>query len=311
MTTDVGFPVATEWVLRDDPSVHVANVELGVTFYLADAEHWGRGAAARALETFVQLAPQDFLLWYTTSTLDGYRRVRASTLRDVLDAFSVGWLGKLRHGFEFVLADDMGSECTGFRYVEIDEKRAARTSLLELTIPAHLEPALLLRMADAVFGLGPIWCGIGGYALRYNPLHKGTAFTAAHGWTRRYLGLDIQDRDRMPWLVRGELPGVSWLNFLGAPWLAASGLDVGALVAHRFAEPISVSVVPAGARIVAGERPNLGDLNRFQDPRAYRELAAQLAAYFVSAPPPLYGRFLERGDAAAWFRRHLDPGGWR
>ncbi len=309
-TPDPNTPVPTEYVLEDDPSVHVANIELGVTFYLADPVHWAQRAAAQALQRFVQLAPQDFLLWYTTSRLDHYKRVTKATLNEVIDAFSVHWLGKIRHGFEFVLADDTGSECTAFRYVEVDPGRVERASLLELTIPAHFDPALLLRMADAVFELGPVWCGIGGYALRYNPEHKGSAFTAAHGWAKRYLGLDIQDRDRMPWLVRDKLPGVSWLNYLGAPWLQASGLDLVALEQRAFVEAIAVAHTPSGVRIMAGERPTIADLNHFEQSHVYEELARALAAHLVPDPPALYGEFLRERDAVAWFRRHVDPQGW-
>jgi hypothetical protein len=310
-TASPNAPVPTEYVLEGDPSVHVANIELGVTFYLADPVHWAQTGAAQALRRFVQLAPQDFLLWYTTSRLDHHKRVTKATLHEVIDAFGVHWLGQLRHGFEFVLSDDTGSECTGFRYVEVDPKRVERTSLLELTIPAHFPPSLLLQLADAVFALGPVWCGIGGYALRYNPAHKGSAFTAAHGWAKRYLGLDMQDRNQMPWLVRGKLPGVSWLNYLGAPWLQASGLDMSALEQQHFVEPIALSHASSGLRIVAGEAPTLADLNRFEQPRAYEELARALCPHFVPEPPPLYGEFLREQDATAWFRRQLEPEGWR
>ena len=307
---DVNSPVPIEYVLESDRRVHVANVELGITFYLADPAHWAQKGAADALQRFVQLAPQDFLLWYTTSLMDVYKRAYPNTLHEVIDAFSVHWLGQLRHGFEFTLTDDTGSECTGFRYVEIDPTRVERTSLLELTIPAHFDPKLLLQMADMVFSLGPVYCAIGGYALRYNPAHKGTAFTVARGWTKRYLGLDMQDRDRAPWLVRDKLPGVNWLNYLGAPWLQQSGLDVAALEQDAFAEPIKVARTPAGVRILAGELPTLADLNHFQRPLAYEELARALQDHFVVQPSPLYGDFAYDGDSAAWFRRFLEPDKW-
>jgi hypothetical protein len=307
---DVNSPVPIEYVLEDDRSVHVANVELGITFYLAEPAHWAQKGAADALQRFIQLAPQDFLLWYTTSLMDVYKRAHKNTLHEVVDAFSVHWLGQLRHGFEFTLTDDTGSECTGFRYVEIDEKRVERTALLELTIPAHFDPKLLLQMADMVFGLGPVYCAIGGYALRYNPAHKGTAFTVAHGWTKRYLGLDMQDRDRMPWLVKGKLPGVSWLNYLGGAWLAASGLDLAALEQRKFSQPIGVARAGGGARIMAGDLPTLADLNHFQRPLAYEELAHALADHFVPEPPPLYGEFARQEDAGAWFRRFFEPDRW-
>lgn len=306
----VDKPVPTEWVLDSDADVHVANVELGVTFYLAEPLQWAQQGAAKALELFMQLAPRDHLLWYTTSRLDTWKRVTQSTLHELLDVFSVHWLGQLRHGFEFVLADDTGSECTGFRYVEVDPTRVARTSLLELTLPAHFDPAQLEKLADAVFELGPVRSGIGGYALRYNPLHKGTAFTCAHGFAKRYVGLDMQDRDVTPWLVLDKLPGVSWLNYLGTGFLEASGLDAAALCAHAFEQPIAVTRSARGLRIQAGKQPTLVDLNRFEDARVYEELARQLQAFFVPEPSPLYGKFVQEEDATAWFRRFIEPTGW-
>jgi hypothetical protein len=307
---DVNSPVPIEYVLESDRRVHVANVELGITFYLADPVHWAQKGAADALQRFVQLAPQDFLLWYTTSLMDVYKRAYKNTLHEVIDAFSVHWLGQLRQGFEFILADDVGSECTGFRYVEIDPKRVERTSLLELTIPAHFDPKLLLQMADMVFSLGPVYCAIGGYALRYNPAHRGTAFTVGRNWAKRYLGMDMQDRERAPWLVKDKLPGVNWLNYVGEPWLQASGLDLAALQQHAFTQPISITRTPAGARILAGDLPTLADLNHFQRPQAYEELARALAAYFPPEPSPLYGDFLADKDAGAWFRRYIEPDKW-
>ena len=307
---DEDSPVPIEYVLQSDRSVHVANVELGITFYLADPTHWAQKGAAEALQRFVQLAPQDFLLWYTTSLMDAYKRAYKNTLHEVIDAFSVHWLGQLRQGFEFTLTDDVGSECTGFRYVEIDPKRVERTALLELTIPAHFDPKLLLQMADMVFSLGPVYCAIGGYALRYNPAHKGTAFTVAHGWTQRYLGLDMQDRDRAPWLVRDKLPGVNWLNYLGEPWLAASGLDVAKLEQQAFTQPIQIMRTQGGVRMLAGDLPTLADLNHFERPLAYEELARALSDHFAPDPSPLYGDFAYEGRAAAWFRRFLEPDKW-
>ncbi len=308
---DPNQPVPTEYVLEDDPSVHVANIELGITFYLADSMHWAQTGAVQALQHFLRLAPREFLLWYTTSRLDRWNRVTDTTLHEVSDAFSVDWLGKIRHGFELVLSDDVTSESTGFRYVEVDEQRVLRSSLLELTLPAHFDPALLMQLADAVFSLGPIYAAIGGYALRYNTALKGSAFTAAHGWAKRYLGLDMQDRERMPWLVRDKLPGVSWLNYVGAPWLEANALDANTLLSHTFVEPVKVSREHGGLRIVAGDAPTLGDLNHFASLAAYEELAHALGEHFVSTPPPLYGEFVRQDDAGAWFRRLLEPGDWR
>lgn len=308
---DPNTPVPTEYVLAADPSVHVASIELGVTFYLADPQHWAERGAAAALREFLRSAPQELLRWYTTSRLASWKRVRADTLDEVLDAFSVDWLGRLRHGFEFVLADDVHSESVGFRYVEVDPKRVERTSLLELTLPAHFDPRDLARLADMVFDLGPVYAGIGGYALRYNAGLKGSAFTAGHGWAKRYLGMDIQARDHMPWLVRGAVPGVNWLNYIGAAFCAETGFDAAAFAARRFTQPISVVRDARGLRVMAGPAPTLVDLNRFEHALCYEELARALSERFVVEPPELAGEFARRDDSKPWFRRFLEPIAWR
>lgn len=289
-----------------------ARVELGLTLYLDDPGHWARDAAPRLAATLIEYAPAGALKWFTTSTSGTWRRVGdAEGLRQVHEGFATQGhrLGThLRHGFYFQLADDPGAPSSGFFYREIDPSRTDRVSVLELTLPIDSDPGLLFQLAMEASALGPLWSGVGGYALRSNWQTRRVAMTHAYKWCGRWWGIDIQDPDEMAWFARAGLPGTGWLTLVGAPLVAR--LEIAPEQLQGWPEGIIALPRPHGTLIRAGEAPTEGDLNRFAFPEAYAAVARRLAPFFVPEPPELWGLFGGREQTAVWMRRLVDPEAW-
>lgn len=298
--------------LTDDPDTNVAEVTLGMTFYLADPLHWAQRGAGQALDAFLGPAPLDRLTWYTTSMLEDWHRTGEAGTRGLPGMLSNELIARIRHLFSFELADRTDVPRAGFVYREYDPGRGGpRASVIEASLPQEADPAALVELASAIVQSGPVYCAVGGYAARWNPFEKNTSYTEIHGWTRRYLGLDVCDADAMSWAAVQGLPGTNWLTFLG-PALAAArdDLDLAALAARGWGSAIATSV-GGGLLLQAGPGPTAGDRNRLGYPKIYAEVARALAPYFVEEPPELGGKFWREQHTRPWQRRFLEPDGWQ
>ena len=296
-------------VLPDYPSITVARVELGLTLYLDDAMHWARQGAERVLRSFLAIVPPDHLSWYSTSRMEGWRKLEGEAMGEVARMLSLGWSeGRPRHLFELTLTDDVEAPSCGFRYGEIDPRRADRVGVIEVTLPQECHPGYLLPIARAAVEAGPLWAGVGGYAVRLGESFRADAFDVAWAWSQRFVGLDIQDHERMAWAVREGLPGTGWLTILGSALMAAREVNPEAPRAHPWTDPTITTELASGNLLIkAGEAPTLGDRNFFEDAPAYREVAHAAADLFVADPPELLGHFRDRRGTRAWFRRLLAP----
>ncbi|HZN95602.1 MAG TPA: type VI immunity family protein [Myxococcales bacterium] len=297
-------------VLASAPRVTVARAELGLTLYLTDLRAWAAGGAARALEVFLRHAPRDWLIAYTTSQLPDWRPASEETHQRLLEHLSTPFLSQgPRHLLSFALVDDMGTPSAGFVYREVDPARAARSGVLELTLPQETSPGVLLQLAREVAECGPFFSGVGGYVTRWNPAHRHLAFDRIHEWCQRYWGLDVQDSDAMSWLAPHGLPGSNWLTLVGWPLLDLLGKSAPELKEGE-QDAVTVSALSHGFLVRAGEEATVGDLNRTEVPVAYLAAARRLASGFVAEPPPFGGAFARNQDAGRWFRRMVDSLEW-
>ena len=297
-------------VLAQEPQVTVARAELGVTLYLTDMRAWATGGAARALEVFLRHAPRDWLIAYTTSQLPTWRHATEATHQLLMESLSAPVLsGKPRHLLSFELVDDMGTPSAGFVYREVDASRAARSGILELTLPQETSPEVLLRLVSEVAECGPFFSAVGGYVTRWNGAYRHLAFDRIYEWCQRYWGLDIQDSEAMSWLAPRGLPGSNWLTLVGWPLLDALGKDAPSLV-DTGEKAVSVSTLSHGMLVRAGQEPTVGDLNQTELPTAYMEAARMLERAFVPDPPVLGGTFARSEDGGRWFRRMVDSLEW-
>lgn len=297
-------PIASV-VHPDAPAITIARVELGLTLYLDARGPWAHEGAARVLQSFLAVVPPNLLSWYATSRTDGWRKLDQSLMGEVARMLPASWTDRrARHLFEFVVTDDVECPSCGFRYREIDVQRADRAAVIEITLPQEFDPGYLLPIARAALTAGPLWSGIGGYAVRLGERFRADAFDIAWAWTERYRGLDVQDAERMAWRASSGLPGVSWITILGASLAELLRVDVAAASRHPWIDPsIAAEIAEGSLMIVAGEGPTVGDRNRFEEPSAYAEVAGTLGTLFVGAPPRFLGRFCEEDAAKRWFYR--------
>jgi hypothetical protein len=304
-------PAFTPIVLEQDPDVIVAQVRLRLTVYLDDAPSWARGAAAEALRAFLAVAPVEKLQWWTTSLMQDWHRVSGHGMDTLLRALSNEALARPRHQFQFRLADTISAPGVGFYYREVDGTRVPRAGVLELTLPPEQDPADLLQLAVALGQGFPVHCAVGGYAVAWSLYQQATAFWWAYRFCRRYLGLDVQDAERMAGPARTALPGTNWLTLLGPGILAAHDADAAALRDAVFRDPDSRVMTLARAVLVqAGAGPVLGDVNQLDLPRAYIEVAQRLEEYLVEPPPEYWGGFGAEAATRPWLRRFLEPEHW-
>ena len=211
-----------------------------------------------------------------------------------------------RHLFSLRLSDVPNVPEFGFSYTEVDPARATRSGVLEVTLPFNAPPVHLETLARTLAAIGPLHGLVGGFGVRWNVLHQRLAFHQVYLWARRFLGLDVQEPEVFAWQAPRALPGVSWLNWVPEPLLAAimDRADGGA------SPEVRVDRLPGGALVVAGPKPVMGDLNRMEFPRAYAAAASLLLPLFPPAPPPFWGGF-HQGDATLrWYRRLVDPEAW-
>lgn len=293
-----------------DPSVTIARVELGLTLYLDPQIAWAQAGAASVLRYFLEIVPPEYLCWYSTSHMEGWRKVERETQAEMADLLPLPWSqGAPRHLFEFEITDDVECASCGFWYREIDSGRAGRAGIIEVTLPQEFHPGHLLNLARAAFQAGPLWAGIGGYVVRLGRRYRADAFDVAWAWSRRFSGLDIQDAERAAWRATAGLPGVNWLTLLGSSLAPKFDFDVEVARRHSWIDPmISCEVASGNLLIAAGEAPTLGDGNRFEEPTAYREVASVARKLFYDDPPEFLGRFRDEGSTEKWFRRLLSPG---
>ena len=297
--------------LRDVPEQRMAQVTLGLTFYLDQPLVWAREAAARALMLYLAHAPERDHWWFITSHRTDWSRVNRDGVEALFDGLSSRKLLRPRHLFELQLVDETTAPGAGFHYREIDPARNDRTPVLQMRWPQDHNPVELVRVAQAVVQQWPLWSGIGGYLATWNAHEKAPSFWGIHGWCRRYLGLDVQDTEEMAWCAKQGLPGTNWLNILGAPLVEALGVDVDALTAREWRHGVQTSRVNQALFVAAGAKPTLGDVNWLTYPEAYAEVARALEPYVVADPPALPGGFWDPPQTLPWMRRFLEARGWR
>ncbi|MDY7231162.1 type VI immunity family protein [Hyalangium rubrum] len=294
-------------VLADSPEVSVTRCALGLTLYLDEPFVWASEGARALLECYLQLAPREALSWYTTSTLDAWHRFTPEAAESILESLPVPWSEeRVRHLFTFRLADELGAPGLGFLYKEMDAARGRR-GFLQLLLPERHDPKDLLRLANEIGERWPVLCGVGGYMGTWNEWLKPTAFWSLLRWSKRFLGLDIQDPDPMCWFAADGLPGSNWLTLVGDGLAERIGLDVPALQAQRWTEGTRVHALRRATLIQAGAAPTLGDVNALSYPAAYAEVARVLEPYFVKEAPEYWGGFHEEKKTAQWLRRLVYP----
>ena len=177
-------------------------------------------------------------------------------------------------------------------------------------LPATADPAILRRAAETVVGSVPLLSGHGGYTLLYDGSRLSTAFNRIYPLARRYWGLDVEHLNSTMRLMRGGIKGVSWLTLIGPKFLEKLGGP--AAIGPLEEADTPVSIAQGGALVTSGTTPTWLDQNRpGPETGRYQRVARALEALFLPDFPDLPGRFTAEGNSSGWFRRFLQPRGWR
>lgn len=302
-----GEPIVTHEVLANARSVAVARCALGFTLYLDQPMEWAKGGVARALEAFLRRAPLERLEWYTTSMIDRWIRTSPSTVDALAESLAVGWnAGTPRHLFWFRLVDDTSAPECWFSYREVDPSLENRPGFLSVGFPQTTPARTLLDLVMEIASGEPYVCGTAGYLASFNEWEKSTSHGVFHRWSRRYLGLDLEDPDRFAWSARAGLVTTNWLTLMGRPLMERFDLNPALMMHRRYRHNVEVADLRTGILVRAGTAPTLGDLNQLKIPAAYCEVARLLEPYLTPELPTMYGSFYDTEDTAKWQRRLLD-----
>jgi hypothetical protein len=294
-------------VLRTDGTVVLRPV-LGLTAYLADPAFWATTGASRAFAAFLETVPAERLRSFTTSLLttwEPFQPSRAANVQGALSSWSLV-TNQPRHLFFARFADEPNVPELGFGYTEVDPARASRAAVLELTLPFSTPPAQLERLARQLIEIGPLHSLVGAWAARWNVLHQRLAFSQFFLWSRRFIGLDIQDAEEFAWRAPRGIPAINWLTYVSDALLVSGKIDVQTVAM----EGARVERLGAGALFTCGPGPDLGDLNRLGLLASYSHLARQLEPLLDPEPPLFWGAFHEGAWTRLWQRRFIDPAGW-
>lgn len=291
--------------LKDDPSVTVARVGLGLTLYLDDPGYWASEGAELWFHRFVRLVDPR-VAYFTTSRLDHWNRVSDYELGKLGDELRATQ-SSARHLLEFCLVDDRGAPRVGFIYREVSPDRKGRTGHLQLLFAHDWNPDDLLALALELGHQAPIRCGVGGWLARWNREIERTSFKQIHLWCRRYLGLDVQVPDQMAYHVRQALPSVSWITLIGESLVPTleDAVDLEGLP-----DDVSVMRLKRALLIRAGEAPTLGDSNSLEYPSAMSAVSKRLEPMIIAEPPPFPEGFGSNGETTAWTHRFASPETW-
>jgi len=281
---------------------------LGLTAYLAAPAFWATTGASLAFAAFLETVSAEQLRYFTTSLLttwEPFQQSRAVRVAEGLSSWSLV-TNKPRHLFFARFADEPNIPEFGFAYTEVDPARASRAAVLELTLPFSTPPAQLERLARCLIEIGPLYSLIGGWAVRWNVLFQRLAFSQFFLWSKRFLGLDIQDAEEFAWHAPQALPAINWLTWISEALLASRKLDVQRMPPGG----AGVERVGAGALFTCAPAPDLGDLNRLGLLESYSQVARFLEPLRDPEPPRFWGAFQEGEWTKLWHRRFIDPAGW-
>jgi hypothetical protein len=297
---------------------------LDLTIYLA-------GPSVAELETLIDLyeamCPAHLRLLYKTTECELWFKVAAPEL--TISGRTAAAQGlprpylepvrqRIRDGraFDFQLWDgreiDDPQASWSLSCHRIRTRESGLHAFVRVLVPLETDPRRLLDAARAVADRVELRSGHGGPIFLYDIREQGPALDAAYALARRYWGLDLEDlNDTFP-MTTTHIKGVNWITVVG-PTLRCRPDIAGALRALEADARVRVEHFRFGSVLVAGDEPVAGDQNRRDaalDP--YIAVAQALRPLFVDHYPDFPSeRFIENGNTLGWFRRLIEPDGWR
>jgi hypothetical protein len=172
--------------------------------------------------------------------------------------------------------------------------------------PPDLVAELTMRLGQKIEYLS----GHAGYCFLYDPYFKETAFTQIYRWAKRYWAIDVEDLNAALTCMRDGIKSVSWLNLIGATFLAHPQMQA----CRRSLEKIpGGSLRPCGSGVLLqlGHGPILGDRHRPEpELTEYYRAGALLECILLKEANKFSGPFDEDSRTLDWIHRFAAPMNW-
>jgi len=264
-------------------------------------------------DIFFNICNKDKLHWYSTHTMSHYKPTTTRTFGMLTTWLKPG--GKPRDTFSLDLkSGDRERSNPEYRYKISGHERntmyfKGKSNHIRALFPSALlaqAPNEFLQIVIDLCNQVPFLSGHAGFVFERSPYQEARSYQIAYALGMRYVGVDIADIFNVPYAVeRDGVKGVNWLTILSYPFLEELGGRPA--IDHLTSKNIDVIDTKYGVILKAGDKPQIGDVNRGKLPEEYRlvynvikplqERAVERCTPFDLATPDEYER------TQNWYRR--------
>jgi hypothetical protein len=188
-----------------------------------------------------------------------------------------------------------------------------RASQLLFRFPDDTTADTLAATAAWVLDHVPLWWGTAGWFFRVGEGPPSLVGRRLAGLAKRCWGVQLLDETALQWDALDGMPGVNWMNLVGAGFAEQAGAGLGPLSAQAAAlrrHGVFHRAGRHGAAFAAGPQPLLGDINADERMDALVQVAELLQPLLLGRLSPLAGPFAKPEVLAAWLHRFSQPQAW-
>jgi len=291
-----------------DAGLKLVSLTFGVNLYTNQSFYAMPQEILQTFDLFLQRCPAQQLTFYATETMKEHKPVTKRTLGMLGTWLAPDAPRKHYIALELKAAADYQDAPT-FKYEVWSADASLQSNIVSMAFPSALARdqsnemfAFVAQLADAF----PFRCGLAGYSFECSRYDKRKSETHAWSTSMRHTGVDIV---RIPVDAKAVgsdgVKGVNWLTLIDAGLLREVG---GAkVIRQQLSSEIEVVDCKHGVILKAGPAPSLGDVNRGDVLRLYREVYRLLAPRIALAARQsmsfqLAKDYVERTQA--WYARH-------
>ncbi|TIM45814.1 MAG: DUF3396 domain-containing protein [Mesorhizobium sp.] len=227
-------------------------------------------------QRFLERCQKDLLRWYMTGAMNKHHRVNSRTF-NILHT----WLKartRLRETIFFEIRDgDDYVDTPNYRFTIFANSQESfsfedRSNYVQILMPASVlsdDPGGFVAFVTDICHNFPLSSGHAGYVLERSPYAPNKAYDLAYPLAMRHPGADISDMFEASYAVKEDgIKGVNWLTMLGPHFVEQLG---GTQKIRSQPKPENQIIETRnGVILKAGERPEIGDVNRQVELSAYR-----------------------------------------
>jgi len=227
-------------------------------------------------DIFFNICNKDKLHWYSTDTMSYYKPTTARTFGMLSTWLKPG--ARPRDTFSLDLkSGERERSNPEYRYEVSGYERNTRyfkgkSNHIRALFPSGLlaqEPNRFLKVVIDLCNHVPFLSGHAGFVFERSPYHEERSYQVAYALGMRYVGVDIADIHNIPRAVKRDgVKGVNWLTILSYPFLEELGGRKA--IDNLTSKNIDVIDTEYGVILKAGDKPQIGDVNRGKIPAEYR-----------------------------------------